>query len=238
MDFFEVAQRFSQVSSIDELKHELDTISLKLSIEHYLFCLIHPTSFKKDSFTLIDNYPTEWMITYHENNLCEVDPIFHHCRNHLLPLNWEHIHQQKGLSKQSLTVMKEAALIGLRSGISIPLHGVGGESGVFSVADSSAYSCKRALELTTIMQSIAPFAHEAARRIRATQNLNASSLTKREKECLTWASDGKTAWEISEILGISERTANFHLINATSKVQAVNRQHAIAKALMQGLIIP
>lgn len=61
-------------------------------------------------------------------------------------------------------------------------------------------------------------------------------LTSREIECLTWTARGKTSWEISVILGISESTATFHLRNTVVKMQASNRTHAVAKGLQSGLI--
>ncbi len=61
-------------------------------------------------------------------------------------------------------------------------------------------------------------------------------ITEREIECLQWASIGKTAWEISMILGISERTVGFHLTNAATKFEANNRTHAVSIALKKGLI--
>jgi LuxR family transcriptional regulator, quorum-sensing system regulator BjaR1 len=61
-------------------------------------------------------------------------------------------------------------------------------------------------------------------------------LTPREREILRWAADGKTAWEVSVILNISERTVKFHLIQASQKLNAVNRTAAVAKALARGLI--
>ena len=61
-------------------------------------------------------------------------------------------------------------------------------------------------------------------------------ITEREIQCLQWASIGKTAWEISVILSISERTVGFHLANAAVKLQANNRTHAVITALKKGLI--
>lgn len=63
-------------------------------------------------------------------------------------------------------------------------------------------------------------------------------LTQREYDCMTWTARGKTAWEISVILGISESTATFHLRNAGIKLKASNRTHAVAKAIQSGLITP
>ena len=64
------------------------------------------------------------------------------------------------------------------------------------------------------------------------------TLTQRESECLTWVSAGKTSWEIGHIMDISERTVNFHIGNATSKLDCATRRHAAVKALTLGLIRP
>lgn len=61
-------------------------------------------------------------------------------------------------------------------------------------------------------------------------------LTKREQECLYWAAMGKTSWEIGRILGITERTANFHINNLLSKFSVHSRQAAIAIAISKGLL--
>ncbi len=61
-------------------------------------------------------------------------------------------------------------------------------------------------------------------------------LTGRELECLHWASMGKTSWEIGVIVGITERTINFHIQNACRKLQSRGRQAAISAAYRHGLL--
>ncbi|MFK7856161.1 MAG: substrate-binding domain-containing protein [Granulosicoccus sp.] len=63
-----------------------------------------------------------------------------------------------------------------------------------------------------------------------------SSISNRERECLQWASQGKTSWETSQILGVTESTVIYHLRNATRKLNATNRVHAVAKALKASII--
>lgn len=60
-------------------------------------------------------------------------------------------------------------------------------------------------------------------------------LTPRELECLIWSADGKTSWEISEILAVSERTVNAHLGRAIRKLGVVSRTQAVAEAIRRGL---
>jgi LuxR family quorum sensing-dependent transcriptional regulator len=64
----------------------------------------------------------------------------------------------------------------------------------------------------------------------------APSLTPREHDSLALVADGKTDWEISVILGVSEATARFHVDNARRKLGAVTRAQAVARLLHQRLI--
>jgi DNA-binding CsgD family transcriptional regulator len=62
------------------------------------------------------------------------------------------------------------------------------------------------------------------------------SLSPREKEILGWIMHGKSTWDISTILKISERTVKFHVENIMKKLSAVNRTQAVAIALREKLI--
>lgn len=62
------------------------------------------------------------------------------------------------------------------------------------------------------------------------------ALTKREHDCLHWAAQGKTSWEIGKILDIRERTVNFHIANSCDKLGVRTRQAAITTAIQQCLL--
>lgn len=62
-------------------------------------------------------------------------------------------------------------------------------------------------------------------------------LSKREVECLKWAAVGKTDYEISLIIGRSRATIRFHINNACTKLNAVNKSQALLKAAQLGYII-
>jgi DNA-binding CsgD family transcriptional regulator len=96
-------------------------------------------------------------------------------------------------------------------------------------------------ELTRIvadLQLFAVHAQEAAMRIMmpATGDPDVPNLTPREVESLRWTMEGKTAWEVGNILGISERTAVLHVNNAMHKLGCINKHQAVLKALRLGLI--
>lgn len=67
-------------------------------------------------------------------------------------------------------------------------------------------------------------------------SLPAKPLTPRERDALSYVAEGKTDWEISVILGVSEATARFHVDNGRRKLGAVSRAQAVARLAVQRLI--
>lgn len=61
-------------------------------------------------------------------------------------------------------------------------------------------------------------------------------LTPRERECLLWAFEGKTARDTAQIIECSERTVIFHLANAMRKLNVENKVAAVQRACWIGLI--
>ena len=61
-------------------------------------------------------------------------------------------------------------------------------------------------------------------------------LSARELEVLQWLLTGKSNWDIGKILNISEYTVKNHVQHIMKKLNANSRQHAVAKALEEGLI--
>lgn len=64
------------------------------------------------------------------------------------------------------------------------------------------------------------------------------SLTEREAEVLGWVARGKSSFAIAAILGLTERTVQFHVNNAIQKTGASTRAQAVARCTRLGLIEP
>lgn len=92
--------------------------------------------------------------------------------------------------------------------------------------------CSRTEE---ILRLVIPHFHEALLRTERSSKTHLR-LTQKETEVIKWIKEGKSTWDISAILGISERTVKFHVGNIMQKLDAVSRTHAVAKAMDQGLI--
>jgi LuxR family quorum sensing-dependent transcriptional regulator len=85
-------------------------------------------------------------------------------------------------------------------------------------------------------QMIALFAASKAHALARDANDAASPLTPREREVLAWSAQGKSAWEIGQILRIAKRTVDEHVQTAARKLGAVNKTQAVVLALLRGLV--
>lgn len=90
--------------------------------------------------------------------------------------------------------------------------------------------------LLLIQQDYENLLHELQDLITSSQTNESSPLSKREQEVLHLSSQGKLRKEIAYLLGISERTVQFHIKNATEKLGAESRVQAIAIALNKKFI--
>ena len=131
--------------------------------------------------------------------------------------------------------MERAADFGLRHGFIVPIHGPHGFEGSVSIDGS-------AVELADHMKPglhlVALYAFDRVRTILRPLAAAKPVLTAREREVLAWAANGKSAWEIGEILNIAKRTVDEHAQTAFQKLGAVNRTHAVAIALRDRMIEP
>lgn len=61
-------------------------------------------------------------------------------------------------------------------------------------------------------------------------------LTDRQRDCLRWVREGKSASDIGDILGLSAYTVDEHVKQACSRLGVRTRVQAVASAIAQGLI--
>jgi DNA-binding CsgD family transcriptional regulator len=96
------------------------------------------------------------------------------------------------------------------------------------------------IRTAAILEIIVPHLHQAYSRIADRKNVENSKavLSAREKEILNWLKQGKSSWDMSVILGISQNTVNFHVYNILRKLGASNRPQAVAVAIHRGIISP
>jgi DNA-binding CsgD family transcriptional regulator len=151
------------------------------------------------------------------------------------PLDWNELPEMDETSP--LIDLTRGALAG-RHLLSFPLRALAGEAAVFCVAaemPAADWQLQKARILPDF-QALANYFHQHVLRIYGHDASSAILVSARELDCLKWVAAGKTAWEASIILGISERTVRFHLNAAREKLDCLTTTQAVAKAVSQQLI--
>jgi DNA-binding CsgD family transcriptional regulator len=117
----------------------------------------------------------------------------------------------------------------------VPLRGKGSDTAALIIG-LQPEQMTMAQQIGWYWSIVANYLYEAINRFMTVAAEDDFMLTCREQACLNWAAKGKTSWEISQILEISERTVNFHLSNCIRKTNSCNRQQAIRKCVAGGHI--
>jgi two-component system response regulator NreC len=100
---------------------------------------------------------------------------------------------------------------------------------LLDMSAKAALSCIQEL----ILNNVVPYFHESGAGMKVQPSI---SLTERERDILVWIREGKSTYEISSILGLSQDTVKYHLKKTFQKLNATNRTQAIAVALTNKLI--
>lgn len=233
---------FERAPSLEALTNDVDAELKPLGVSSWFYAVDLPLVNDHPHQLRMGTYPEAWVSHYFEQDYISIDPIISHCHDHATPMAWDEAQQlERRVIDPHLQKVRhlfgEAREFGLGAGVSIPLHGPGVSWGLMSYA-SNTLTSQDFVDMLPELHLLAHFVHEAARRFaRSKTPAQLPSLTKRERECLSWAAEGKTSWEIGQLLNISERTSIFHLQNATHKLGVSGRQAAIARAVSLGLIV-
>lgn len=177
------------------------------------------------------SYPEEWLAIYEERRFATIDPVVRSHFSGFASKTWSDTYHHLGRPQPFVSLAED---FGIRDGYSFgALSPTDTTATIFSLSVHKK-PAPRALKFLDI---IAPHYHEAL--LRATGHASLPSVTplsRREKEVIRWLADGKGTWEISVILGISERTVKFHVGVILRKLNATNRTHAVAIAISTRLM--
>jgi LuxR family transcriptional regulator, quorum-sensing system regulator BjaR1 len=182
---------------------------------------------------LANGWPQEWFDMYAREQFHHCDPIPRHCLSTLNPFAWSEVPYDCEDEPGAHAVMTRAKDFRLNEGFCVPIH-YDDAVGAVSLAGENpnlAPDARGALHLISI------FTHSRLRALaRSTVSNQSRRLSRIEAEVLSWAARGKTAWETSRILGVSERNVRWHLEEAQRKLSTKNKTATVATALVNGEI--
>jgi LuxR family quorum sensing-dependent transcriptional regulator len=231
---FDSIDRFTKCESKIQIVQELSRVSTFFGYENFCIGELPPPGGRAEDYLILSGWPEPWLRHYLDYNLIHQDPVIRKVRQETLPFLWSDAHYAPD-DKAAIRVMHDAKEFGLAEGLAVPIHGHDGFQAIVTfgashVSDLDARH-KAALHL------LGMYAHNSIVSTReGHMKKSAKRLAPREVECLKWTAAGKSTWDISEILGLSERTVRQYIDSASAKLGAVNRPQAVAEALRHSLI--
>ncbi|MFM0340232.1 autoinducer binding domain-containing protein [Paraburkholderia fungorum] len=228
--FFELqtCERFDYAFSI------LSRASQNLGFSHYALGYINRTPFCSRNISINSSYPESWVARYREKGYLEIDPVARLESSDLGAAVWS-----DAFFANAKPLWDEAKSAGLAIGISQPCWNTRGQFGVYSLARADTPLNSR--EITALRPFLFALGHLSMSCICRISDLQWHTtarikLTRREIEILRWTADGKSAKGISNAIGISVETVNFHLKNCKRKFNASSKAGAIAYAIAHGYL--
>lgn len=165
------------------------------------------------------------------------DPVLKRLRRLSVPFLYD---QDLYVKEAAADLWEQQAPFGYRTGISVALHLPAGRHFLlgFDRSRPLPHDDVKLTRLLADLQLLAVHAQDAALRLldESHDPTPPPRLTVREVEILQYTMDGKSAWAIGQILGLSEHTVNFHLRNVMKKLDSASKHQAVLKALALGLL--
>ncbi|HSA62892.1 MAG TPA: LuxR family transcriptional regulator [Nitrospiraceae bacterium] len=191
-----------------------------------------------EGFTNVINvsYPEEWIRLYWQNGYFEVDPVFQTALQKPGTQHWQTTYRAASSVKQQ-EFMAAAREFGLADGIT-----TGSADPACRVATFCSFASADSIDATRYVPLVEYFGYHVHLALLRTAPKNPQSmdrcvkqLTLRELTILNWVKNGKTNWEIAQIMGVTERTIRFHVESIFSKLDVTSRSQAVATAIEHGL---
>lgn len=186
------------------------------------------------SNVVLDHWPEEWARRYFSHGYLYVDPAIKGVCANRGPFLWSELAGYCETDPAARRVMNEAGEFKLKNGFTVPLVTLEGELAGFSLAGERIEVSPTERSMLSLL---ATYALARSLQLRETgERPERAKLSPRELETLQWAAEGKTEWEIGDLMAISEHGVDKHMRSARRKLGTRNRTHAVAEAIRLGLV--
>jgi DNA-binding CsgD family transcriptional regulator len=231
--------------SLEELQQLSSQYAHKIGFKNhgYAVKLLGTGNVDQPNYRFFHDFDSEWGARYRvlaQPAVERTDARILHARTGLPGNAWNVRGELGGLTRPNIARLgrKQAQLageFGMTAGLTLPSWSPGVSWAFMTLATDATHDLRELAPLVAPSTYFVICVQAAIDRL-----LNKADwrprLSVRECEVLRWSAIGKTAWEISVILRISERTVNFHLQQAAAKLRVRGKCAACARAVAFGLI--
>lgn len=220
-----------QLTNRRQIENELAGELMRLGIEYFLI-------------SELDNHQKGKLITgvvnpqamrhYEEAGYLNIDPVIAEAEQSKAPVIWSQVLARRDLSARQKQIYVELSeSYGIREGMCVVLTAPGHKT---ALANCGGFSPEFNARTRTSAQAMLLFTYNRLMHLEQLQRGVNSKITQREADCLSWVAQGKTDWEIGEILHISDNTAHWYVERAKRKLGVATRIQAVVTAIQFGII--
>lgn len=219
--------RCDRATSKSEIRPIVESFSEAFGFEHYLLRASLRLSGGQNSDIRATNYPDKWLQHYLAEGFGLIDPAAVHSRQRVGAARLDKLLSQATHSKRLSRFADDVEAAGLGQGVTVPLRSahLSGFLNLHRGKIPSWPSVGQVINLFAV--SMSDMLVRLLVEVRGKAEYE--SLTLREREVIYWALTGKTAWETSIILGITERTIVAHLRNGMETFSCSNKAQFLGR---------
>ncbi|MDA8090906.1 MAG: autoinducer binding domain-containing protein [Nitrospiraceae bacterium] len=227
-----IIQQSLECETVEQFKYLVIKLKKYLAFDYAISGFAKTEDGKPAAYNILNiSYPEEWLGIYEKNGYPRTDPIV---REHFSGFGLQFWADTYKKFKPTKKFLMEAEDFNLKGGYTTGTRNRSGSYGsIFTLAGSNL---ERDRHTEVVLKIITPHLHNSMMRIEMSAKRRGIKISFREKEVLNWLKEGKSSWDISAILKVSENTVNFHIKNIMHKFDTVNRTQAVAKAIETGVI--
>lgn len=232
--FLEILHYSVEAETDEDVKKVLDRAQKIFPCEHTLAGVARVNSkgsVQEFSHIVNISYPNDWLYQYAKNGYADVDPILTTHAKTFQTQIWTNTYRQS-FSKKEKEFIEHARSFGLVNGITAgSLDKKRGLCSFVSFASQSSNTPLHQNYIGILEYIVHRLHYTLIKNTPTTTNSASNILSTRELSVLQWMTQGKTNWEISRILGVSERTIRFHVEGIFCKLDVTSRSHAVAMGI-------
>ncbi|MGQ3053672.1 MAG: helix-turn-helix transcriptional regulator [Roseateles sp.] len=235
-------QRYEQVSQAEDLASLRRGLiefanDLDFGLVVGVLAIEHRGPGAKTEYVAVGNTPDAFVETSRDNSYAQRDPV-HRALTHLTkPLIYD---QAFYVNAGAGELWEMYAPFGYRTGVAVGVQ-MSGYRRLLLGVDREAPLPKDPIKLNRMiadLQLLAVHAQDAAGRLLVSKRApqRQSRLPPRQLEILKLTMEGKSAWVVGSLLGISENTVNYHMKQLFKLLDVSTKHQAVLKAMELGVL--
>ncbi|MBU0659178.1 MAG: LuxR family transcriptional regulator [Alphaproteobacteria bacterium] len=229
---FEVQSR--KTTSLDQLTNFLDSVVRQFGFRW--FAMLHNVDLNRPgkNALLLTTYPSCWKDEIIATRLYMDDPVHAACSRTVFGLTWDRIGDYIQPTARQISILARGRAHGLATGFSMPIRMADEPDAMFTVARQRDDVMSSEDIMTARLIGAVAFEHA-----RSLLDTNAIAnvpvpLSPRQIDCIALVAQGKSDWEIAQILGLSRDTVHEYVEAARRRYGVRRRTQLVLRAVRDG----